>query len=266
MSAAAARHEVVGVGRPGDEPELDAEALAVLRERIGELSRGRRPPLEDVRAAAPPQPLPAALIDAVGAESASSPRPRTGSGTRPGAATSIWPGCASGKLDAAPDAVVLPANAEDVRRVLGVCPRRASPSSRSAAAPASSAGSRRCAESTRGSSASTSPALRGVEVDRALADRAARGRAARPRGGSGARRPQGLTLGHFPQSFEYATIGGFAATRSAGQASSGYGRFDDLVSAVRCRAGGRAAHARDAAHRRRPSLRELSSARRARSG
>jgi alkyldihydroxyacetonephosphate synthase len=43
----------------------------------------------------------------------------------------------------------------------------------------------------------------------------------------------GLTLGHFPQSFEYATIGGFAATRSAGQASSGYGRFDDLVLGLR---------------------------------
>src|SRR6185312_1291662 len=35
--------------------------------------------------------------------------------------------------------------------------------------------------------------------------------------------------GHFPQSFEYASIGGFAATRSSGQASSGYGRFDSLV-------------------------------------
>jgi alkyldihydroxyacetonephosphate synthase len=43
----------------------------------------------------------------------------------------------------------------------------------------------------------------------------------------------GFTLGHFPQSFEYATIGGFAATRSAGQASSGYGRFDSLVSSIR---------------------------------
>lgn len=40
---------------------------------------------------------------------------------------------------------------------------------------------------------------------------------------------EGLTLGHFPQSFEYATVGGFAATRSSGQASAGYGRFDDLV-------------------------------------
>ena len=39
----------------------------------------------------------------------------------------------------------------------------------------------------------------------------------------------GLTLGHYPQSFEYASIGGFAATRSSGQASSGYGRFDSMV-------------------------------------
>jgi alkyldihydroxyacetonephosphate synthase len=44
----------------------------------------------------------------------------------------------------------------------------------------------------------------------------------------------GLTLGHFPQSYEYATIGGFAATRSAGQASSGYGRFDQMVLGLRC--------------------------------
>ena len=39
----------------------------------------------------------------------------------------------------------------------------------------------------------------------------------------------GLTLGHFPQSYEHATLGGYAATRSAGQASTGYGRFDELV-------------------------------------
>jgi len=43
----------------------------------------------------------------------------------------------------------------------------------------------------------------------------------------------GYTIGHYPQSFEYATIGGFAATRSAGQSSSGYGRFDSLVSSIR---------------------------------
>lgn len=43
----------------------------------------------------------------------------------------------------------------------------------------------------------------------------------------------GLTIGHFPQSFEFATIGGFAATRSAGQASTGYGRFDANVLGLR---------------------------------
>jgi len=40
---------------------------------------------------------------------------------------------------------------------------------------------------------------------------------------------EGLTLGHFPQSFEYVSLGGCAATRSAGQASTGYGRFEELV-------------------------------------
>lgn len=44
---------------------------------------------------------------------------------------------------------------------------------------------------------------------------------------------QGLTLGHFPQSFEYVCLGGCAATRSAGQASTGYGRFEDLVLGLR---------------------------------
>ena len=43
----------------------------------------------------------------------------------------------------------------------------------------------------------------------------------------------GLTLGHFPQSFEFASIGGFAATRSSGQSSCGNGRFDDMVVGLR---------------------------------
>jgi alkyldihydroxyacetonephosphate synthase len=44
---------------------------------------------------------------------------------------------------------------------------------------------------------------------------------------------EGLTLGHFPQSFEYSTVGGWVATRSAGQASTGYGRIDELVEGLR---------------------------------
>jgi alkyldihydroxyacetonephosphate synthase len=46
-------------------------------------------------------------------------------------------------------------------------------------------------------------------------------------------RAQGLTLGHFPQSFEYVSLGGCAATRSAGQASSGYGSIEKLVLGLR---------------------------------
>ena len=58
--------------------------------------------------------------------------------------------------------------------------------------------------------ATLEPGLRGPEAEALLA-------------------AHGLTLGHFPQSFEHATIGGFAATRSSGQSSAGYGRFDALV-------------------------------------
>ena len=60
--------------------------------------------------------------------------------------------------------------------------------------------------------------------------------------GAGLRGPQaearlaarGLTLGHLPQSWEFASIGGYVATRSAGQASTGYGRIDKLVVGLRC--------------------------------
>jgi alkyldihydroxyacetonephosphate synthase len=44
--------------------------------------------------------------------------------------------------------------------------------------------------------------------------------------------PEGLTFGHLPQSWEFATVGGYAATRSAGQNSTGVGRFDELVAGL----------------------------------
>jgi alkyldihydroxyacetonephosphate synthase len=59
------------------------------------------------------------------------------------------------------------------------------------------------------------PGIRLPEADRALA-------------------AHGLTLGHVPQSYEWATIGGCVATRSAGQLSTGRGRIDANVLAVRC--------------------------------
>jgi len=41
-------------------------------------------------------------------------------------------------------------------------------------------------------------------------------------------RAHGFTLGHYPQSFEYSSLGGWVATRSSGQQSLGYGRIESL--------------------------------------
>ena len=41
-------------------------------------------------------------------------------------------------------------------------------------------------------------------------------------------RNYGFTLGHFPQSFELSTLGGWVVTRSSGQQSRGYGRIEDM--------------------------------------
>ena len=43
----------------------------------------------------------------------------------------------------------------------------------------------------------------------------------------------GFTLGHFPQSFEFSTLGGWIATRSWGQASTRYGSIAQLVCGVK---------------------------------
>ena len=43
----------------------------------------------------------------------------------------------------------------------------------------------------------------------------------------------GLTFGHVPQSWEFSTVGGWIATRSAGGLSNRYGKIEDLVVGVR---------------------------------
>ena len=40
---------------------------------------------------------------------------------------------------------------------------------------------------------------------------------------------QGFTLGHFPDSFLFSTLGGWIATRSAGMQSDRYGKIEDMV-------------------------------------
>jgi alkyldihydroxyacetonephosphate synthase len=46
-------------------------------------------------------------------------------------------------------------------------------------------------------------------------------------------RPLGLTLRHFPQSFEFSTLGGWIATRSGGHYATGRTHVDDFVESVR---------------------------------
>lgn len=42
-------------------------------------------------------------------------------------------------------------------------------------------------------------------------------------------RPMGLSVGHFPQSFDLATVGGWIGSRGAGQYSTRYGKIEDMV-------------------------------------
>ncbi|KUN09259.1 FAD-linked oxidase [Streptomyces yokosukanensis] len=46
-------------------------------------------------------------------------------------------------------------------------------------------------------------------------------------------RPHGLTLRHFPQSFEFSTLGGWLATRAGGHYATLYTHIDDLVESMR---------------------------------
>ena len=46
-------------------------------------------------------------------------------------------------------------------------------------------------------------------------------------------KPHGLTLRHFPQSFEWSTLGGWIATRSGGHFATFHTRIDEFVEAIR---------------------------------
>jgi len=245
-----------GWGDPAVEPELDSGALATLHERVGglqpwplaaELDRFELPPAE---------PLPAALVEAVGADAVFDSREdRLRHATGCGYADLAR--LRGGRLDAAPDAVLLPADAAAVRRVLEACaaegvavvPYGGGTSVVGGIAPLRGGHARLVSLDL--------SRLRAVEVDR---------RSLTARLGAGLRGPEaeaalggeGVVLGHYPQSFEYATIGGFAATRSAGQASSGYGRFDSLVASVRLLAPGGDLRTLETPHTAAgPALREL---------
>jgi alkyldihydroxyacetonephosphate synthase len=219
-----------GWGDPTVEPRLDDAALGVLRERLGELEPWPLARSLEEFELPPAQPLPPEVAAAVGEEnvfSGAEDRLRHASG-RGYADLARMRG---GRLDAAPDAVLTPPDAAALRRLVDACaaagvaivPFGGGTSVVGGVEPLRGAHERLVSLDL--------GAFRAVEVDR---------RSLTARLGAGLRGPEaeaalgaeGLTLGHFPQSFEYATIGGFAATRSAGQASSGYGRFDALVTSI----------------------------------
>jgi len=220
-----------GWGEPDTVPELDQAARATLRERIGELTATPRAAALEDFSLPPAGELPRGLVDAVGEEAIFSSledrlRHATGRGYVDLARLR------HGALDAAPDAVVLPDGTDQLRRVLEVCAAEGV-----AVVPFGGGTS-----VVGGVAPERGPHRRLISLDLArLRDVEVDGRSLTATLGAGLRGPEaeaalrrhGLVLGHYPQSFEYATVGGFAATRSAGQASSGYGRFDALVSSVR---------------------------------
>ncbi len=219
-----------GWGDPQKRTPLSASGLRMLRDELGE---GEPTPSVELEAVAMPEAreLPAAVAGAVGETAI-----LTGHEHRlRRAAGKSYPDLIrqrGGALERAPDAVVMPASAEEVTALLAVCAREGvavvpfggGTSVVGGVDPYGGAFERVIALDLRrlrsvdvdpvSMTATLGPGLRGPEAEEALA-------------------AQGFTTGHFPQSFEYATIGGFAATRSAGQASAGYGRFDEIVTAVR---------------------------------
>jgi alkyldihydroxyacetonephosphate synthase len=221
-----------GWGEDGRAPGLPAHALEALRDEIGLApgAKGERVELAAVR-------LPdATLSDQARAALDAVAAVRDDRETRirhaAGRGLPDLLRLRRGDADPAPDAVVAPDGADAVRGVLEACATH-----RVAVVPfgggTSVVGG---VEPLRGDChaviALDLAALRDVEVDaRSLLARAGAGLslpALEARLGA-----DGLTLGHFPQSYEYATLGGCVATRSAGQASTGYGRIDELVHGVR---------------------------------
>ena len=202
-----------GWGDPDKQPEIPPEGLELLRELVGEAEAMQRVELEEV-GVPDAAPLPASLAEAAGEHALLDGREHR---IRRSAGQS-YPDLVrlrTGRLGEAPDAVAVPASAEAVARVLEVCsaegiavvPFGGGTSVVGGVHPERGAFERLIAldlrrlrdvaVDERSLVARLGPGLRGPEAEHALAER-------------------GLTLGHFPQSFEYATVG----------------RFDDMVISV----------------------------------
>ena len=224
-----------GWGDPGHPPVLPAGALDFLRETLG-ISERPRPPVALGRVRLDPPGLADSLLDQLrqilGAD-----------GVRDGhrervvhAAGKGYPDLVrlrAGEPEGAPDAVLYPAGHDQVRAVLELCAR-----SSLAVVPfgggTSVVGGVAPLRGGHGGVVALDMGRMGtvLDLDRESATVTVQ---------AGMRAPalerhlaeHGLTLGHFPQSFEYVSLGGCAATRSAGQSSTGYGAIERMVLGVR---------------------------------
>jgi len=225
-----------GWGEGGHELALPDPVLALLRDELEVDPAARHEPVELEAVRLPEPRLEASvrerLAQAVGAEQLRDDREARVAH----AAGRSYPDLVrlrSGDAVSAPDAVVFPGSADQVRAVLAACADE-----RVAVVPFGGGTSvvGGVEPMSDGFSGAISLDLR--RLDRVVAvdgtsltatlEAGLLGPEAERRLGS-----EGLTLGHFPQSFEYSTVGGWVATRSAGQASTGFGCIDDLVEGVR---------------------------------
>jgi alkyldihydroxyacetonephosphate synthase len=143
-----------------------------------------------------------------------------------------WVALRSGHPGPVPDGVALPADADDVRRLIGFAA--------TAGAVVVPYGGGTGVVGGLGPFDPTIPTLL-VSLERMSGLRSLDRESGLATVGAGSTGPavegalaaQGLTLGHFPQSWELSTVGGWVATRSAGQQSIGYGRIEALFAGGR---------------------------------
>lgn len=225
------RRKFWGWGLEGQGPnEEQATGIArTLAERFGaDLTLRPEPRLEDLTLPPPRVKPPAALV-----EICTDDRHERASHTYGKSYRDIVRGV-QGDFAHAPDLVALPRDESDVGALLDWC------GSAGIAAIPYGGGSSVCG----GVEAEIGDRYRGaLSIDLRRLDRIVEidrtSRAARIQGGiygpalENGLRPQGLTLRHFPQSFEFSTLGGWIATRSGGHYATLYTHIDDFVESLR---------------------------------
>jgi alkyldihydroxyacetonephosphate synthase len=203
---------------------LGEEALAFLRQRIGEGEAQRDASFEEACAGIAPGRLPPhPLVDTA---------PRARALHARGQSLPDWLGLRHGRLGPVPDGVAWPESGEQVRELLGYAAR--------CGANVIPYGGGTSVAGHLGASGGDRPTLC-IDMARMRAMLSLDREAQLATFGAGVAGPDleaqlrahGYTLGHFPQSFEYSTLGGWIATRSSGQQSLRYGRIEQLFAGGR---------------------------------